>query len=92
MCLAADRPYVVDIHIPGAAADHCQLSPSHSGDRVVSPVGASGLQRSQTPIKASPVGLREDSAGIYNTKLLNKFQIYLLTHFYAECHLKCHAS
>ena len=57
---AADRPYVVDVHIP---ADYVDLSPTYSGDRVVSPVGASGLQRSQTPIKASPVSSRDGHSG-----------------------------
>lgn len=51
---------MVDIHIP---ADYVDLSPTHSGDRVVSPVGASGLQRSQTPIKASPVSSRDGNTG-----------------------------
>lgn len=46
----------MDIHIPDNSVD---LSPPHSADRVLSPVRGSGLLRSQTPIKASPVGLRD---------------------------------
>lgn len=53
-----DRVYVVDVHIP----DNSDLSPSYSGERVVSPAGASGLQRSQTPVKPGSVGLAGDDA------------------------------
>lgn len=51
--VAGDRLYVVDVHIP----DTPDPPPAYMDDRVLSPAIASGLQRSQTPVRSASVAL-----------------------------------